>query len=112
MRNFTIEQILEAIKNSAGLMTIIAKKLDCEWHIAKKYVLMFDETKQALQDEIEKTKDLAEKVVFDAINNKDVQVAKWYLQTIGKDRGYSDNLNLNVECDLLKSLLENIKNIK
>lgn len=90
MTDFTIEQLLKAINNSAGIITTISKNLGCEWHTAKKYIEKYPETKQALSDEIEKNIDKAEAVIQEAMDNKDIQTAKWYLQTIGKKRGYTE----------------------
>jgi len=90
MINYTVEQILKAIKDSAGIVSVIAKRLDCQWHTCKKYIDSFDDTKQALQDEIEKNIDKAESVILSSLNEGDIQTAKWYLQTIGKQRGYTE----------------------
>lgn len=90
MNGYTIEQINKAIEDSSGIISIIAKRLNCQWHTCKKYIEMYDETKQALKDEIEKNIDKAENIIMSALNEGDIQTAKWYLQTIGKQRGYSE----------------------
>jgi len=90
MINYTVEQIQDAIKDSAGIISVIAKRLDCQWHTCKKYIESYDETKQSLQDEIAKNIDKAESVILTSLNEGDIQTAKWFLQTIGKNRGYSE----------------------
>jgi len=46
-KNYTKEQVLEAVKNSAGVMEYIAQRLNCNWHTAKKYVEKWEETEDA-----------------------------------------------------------------
>ena len=46
-KNYTKEQVLEAIANSAGVMEYVAVKLGCTWPTARKYVQMWKETQEA-----------------------------------------------------------------
>ena len=87
---FNKDQVLGAIEDSGGLITVISKKLGCKWHTAKLYVNKWKTTKEFIEYEIEKTKDKAENIIIKALNEGDLQTAKWYLQTIGKDRGFAD----------------------
>ncbi len=84
------ELILAAIKSSGAIMSTIASRLQVDWHTAKKYCNEYEETKQALKDETEKTIDMAESALLESIKGGDVQAAKWYLSTKGKSRGYSE----------------------
>src|SRR6056297_3501935 len=86
----TKENVLEAIKGSGAIMNTIARRLDVAWHTANKYCNEYEETRQALKDETEKTIDLAESALLESIQGGDVQAAKWYLSTKGKNRGYSE----------------------
>jgi len=89
------EDILEAIKGSGAIMSTIARKLNISWNTARKYCDEYDETRQALQDEREKTIDMAESALLKSIEAGDVQSAKWYLSTKGKKRGYSEKIELD-----------------
>lgn len=82
--------IIEAIKDSGGIMSTIARRLDVTWHTADSWVKQYDETKQALQDERETILDLAESTLFRNIKDGNSQDAKWLLSTMGKNRGYSE----------------------
>jgi hypothetical protein len=99
-KEFDIKDIKDAIKGSAGIMSIIASKLKCDWSVAKKYVYMYPETVQALQDEKEAAIDLAEKVVMKELSTGDIQTAKWYLSTIGRDRGYGDEVKITGKLEI------------
>ena len=92
--NYKKIEILDAIKNSSGIISEIARKLNCDWHTAKRYVDKWKETKQAILDETEQVKDKAESQTFTAINNGDMQTVRWFLATKGKDRGYSEKVDI------------------
>lgn len=94
MVNKTKEEVLSAIKGSAGIISTIAKRLQCEWHTAKRLVESFDETQVAYSAEKESILDLAESKVIEAVNMGDIQTAKWYLGLIGRGRGYADKLEV------------------
>ena len=88
--NYTIEQIIESIKGTGGIIQAIARNLGCQWHTAEKYVNMYEETKEAYRDEKESILDLAESKIIGSINSGNTQDAKWYLATQGKKRGYTE----------------------
>ncbi len=100
MIDYTFEEIFAAIKGSKAIISTIAKKLNCEWHTAKAYIEKYPLAQQALQDEIDKNKDIAENTILSAIDLGDIQTAKWYLQTIGKDRGYSEKTEIQHSGDI------------
>ena len=84
------ETVLQAIENSGGIMSTIAAKLSCDWHTAAKYVNMYEETKQALEDEENKVLDVCQQTLVKSIEDGNTQDAKWYLATKGKARGFSE----------------------
>lgn len=86
------EQVLEAIKDSGGIISTIARKLGCTWGTAREYSGKWEETREALKDEKETILDIAENTLLDKIKEGDEQSAKWYLSKIGKLRGYGDSL--------------------
>lgn len=92
MLDFQMEQVLLAIEDSGGIMSNVARRLNCTWDTAKAYCLKWDETKQALLNEKETVLDIAENTLLDKIKEGDEQSAKWYLSKIGKLRGYGDSL--------------------
>jgi len=86
----TEEIVLDAINNSGGIMSTISKRIGVGWSTAKAWCEHWESTRQALQDEVEKTIDVAEGTILNSIHGGDVQAAKWYLSTKGKYRGYSE----------------------
>lgn len=96
---FGVEEIVDAIQGCNGIVSKVADKLRCSWVTAKKYIEMFEETKEAFYNEEQRAIDMAENKVLKSINLDDVQTAKWFLSKKAKDRGYGDETNLNVKGD-------------
>ena len=82
--------VLKAIKGSGSIVSTVAKRLDCTWDTAKTYINAWPETQQAFRDEEETVLDMAESKLYEAIQNDDIQAAKWLLSTKGKRRGFSE----------------------
>lgn len=96
MKTITQKQVLDAIKDSGGIYSTIARRLKCNWNTARTYCDKWESTKTALQDEIETTLDNAEIKLLDAIKAGDTQIIKWYLSTKGKHRGYTTKIETTV----------------
>ena len=85
-----LEAVVEAIRGSGGIINTIAKRLDCDWHTAKKYINKWDKTIAAFDDEREAILDMAEGVIYKSVKEGNSQDAKWILATLGKNRGFSE----------------------
>lgn len=105
------KDIKKAIDGSAGIINNIAKKLNIAWNSARKYIEADPELKQLLADEIEKNIDKAENVILNALNEGDIQTAKWYLGTIGKQRGYTEKQEIDLSSHYSDKTIEVIKSI-
>jgi hypothetical protein len=84
------KKTLAAIKNSAGIISSIAKRLDVDWHTAESYIQKYPSTLAAFADEREGILDMAEATILTAIKSGDTGSAKWILSTIGRKRGYTE----------------------
>lgn len=93
-KKYTQETILEAVKGSGAIVSTVARRLQCEWITAKRYIEKWEATQRAFQDEEETILDMAESKLYEAIQNNDIQAAKWILSTKGKSRGYSERQEL------------------
>lgn len=96
-RNFSKEQVQEAIKGTAGIMSTVASRLQCDWHTAQAYVNKWECTKRAFQDEAEKVLDLAETKLIEAIKDGDTGMIKYLLSTKGKGRGFTERTEITGE---------------
>ena len=82
------QEVIEAIKGSFGIMSTIAKRLGCSWYTAQKAVNRWAETRQAYDDEDNRSLDLSESKMLELINEKDGPMIRFHLATKGKGRGY------------------------
>ena len=76
---YTTEQFSKAIKLSGGVISVIAQRVGCSWHTAKKYIEKFPTLRDAYEGELQFTNDIALTVVLQAIKEGDVGTAKWWL---------------------------------
>jgi len=96
----TIDEIIEAIKNSGGIISTIAKRLGVAWCTADKYIQQSEDAKQALADEKEAILDMAEGVLYGSIQEGNTQDAKWLLATKGRKRGFNEKIDVDVNGSL------------
>ena len=99
----TKEQMLEAIKGSQGLVSKIQRKLEAilgekiSWDTTAKWVHKWQETETAVKNEKEAMLDIAENNIFKDMVNGDTATSKWYLRMKGKERGYEDTAQLQLD---------------
>ena len=87
---FTTEQLLNAVKDSGGIYTTIATRLQVAWHTAKRLVESDPEALQAYIDEGEKILDVAESAAYRAVKDGDSAMIKYILNTKGRKRGFAE----------------------
>lgn len=89
MARYVVQNFIDAIPGSAGIITTIAKRVGCDWVTAKKWINERPTVKAVYDAECEKLVDAAESVIIkDIVELNDVQTAKWYLTMKGRKRGY------------------------
>ena len=91
-KRYDITTIKKAILGSKGMVQVVANRLGCEWHTAKRYIEQYEETKIAFQNENESMIDFAESKLFQAISEEDLTAIIFYLKTKGKNRGYIEKV--------------------
>lgn len=82
--------VLAAIKDSAGIVSTIARRLDCDWHTAQKSISRWQETRQAYEAEGEALLDFMETELIKVARTPDPGMIRYYLSTKGKKRGYTE----------------------
>ena len=88
MCKFTANEVIEAIKEARGFVTVAALKLGCSRTSMYSYLKKFATAKTALEDEREKRHDFVESKLMKAIDNDNITAMIFYLKTQCKDRGY------------------------
>lgn len=102
-KKITQEQMLEAIKDSQGLISKIQRRIaaitgeNIAWETVNRYIHKWDATQEAVKAEKELMLDIAENQVFKEMLNGDVVTAKWYLRLKGKSRGYEDTPTIKLD---------------
>ena len=91
---YTAQEFIEAIAGSGGVISVIARRVGCEWNTAKKYIDTYPTVAQAYANEFESTLDAAESAILKGITEGNTQDAKWYLSRKGVKRGYADKQEL------------------
>lgn len=90
MGRLTIHRFMKACKNSGGIITLIAKKMD----VSRQQLYLFldknPEMFKYLEEERNQIIDVAESKLFTAIQTGDLDSVKWFLSRVGKRRGYAD----------------------
>ena len=82
------KKFIEALEDTGGVITTIAKKLGVSRKSIYDYLIKFPELKEYLNDEKEKILDMAEISLFSQVKDKDFSATKYILGTLGKRRGY------------------------
>lgn len=85
---YTVEQVLEAIKDTGGIKTEVCQRLNCGRRTIYVYIDRFPEIKEAFEEEEEKVLDMAESSLFAMIQNGDLTAIFYYLNNKGRRRGY------------------------
>jgi len=88
MAKLTKTKVKKALKDSGGIVSEIARRLDVTRMNLYIFLNKHPELKEELEHEREKIVDLAEKALIDKIKEGDSPMIKFILSTKGKNRGY------------------------
>ena len=96
MCKFTANEVIEAIKEARGFVTVAASKLGCSRTTMYVYLKKYATAATALEDEREKRHDFVESKLMSAINGDNITAIIFYLKTQCKDRGYVERYQQEV----------------
>ena len=96
-RQQTAARIIEAIRESSGLLTLAAKKAGIHYQTVWQYTQDFPEVKQAMVEAKERMLDFAEGKLYEKIKEGDNTAIIFYLKTQGKARGYIERQEVTGE---------------
>lgn len=102
---YSKETVLKAINGSGGIVSTVAKRLNCDWGTARNYINRWKATQDAFAAEREMILDIAETTIIDAIKGGDVGTAKWVLSRLGIDRGYGNDVNISADDGKIRVVL-------
>jgi hypothetical protein len=93
---FRVEDVIQALESSHGMVYVAAKQLKCNPQTIMNYCKKFPTVEQAKQAARETITDEAELRLLAAIRRDEPWAIAFYLKTIGRSRGYGERLDLNV----------------
>ncbi len=80
--------VKRAVKGSAGIYAVIARRLDCEWHTVARFVSFHPKLERLIQNERETLVDLAEGKLAEKVESGDNWAIGRVLDGPGKKRGW------------------------
>lgn len=87
-QKFQVSEIIEAIRGTGGIKSIVAQKLGCNRSTIDRYAKRYATIQAALDDADEEITDLAETKAAALIKAEYWPAIRYRLETKGKDRGY------------------------
>ena len=95
----TDEQIIKALQETNGLVSLAARKLDCTPQLIHDRVKAMSLLQQTIDASREELVDLAEAVLKSAVMNREPWAVKMVLTTLGRQRGYTDRQDAGASAD-------------
>ena len=96
-QRFTADQVARALTLNHGLVHITAKQLQCDPQTVYNYMKRYATVQAACDNARESMVDTAESKFYDAIQNGEAWALAMMLKTKGKDRGYVEKRELDVD---------------
>jgi len=90
-----VAQVLEAVKDSAGIVSNVARKLGCDWHTARRYIDEYATAQAAFDGETQRVNDLAEVKLIEQIQAGEQWAVKYRLSCKARDRGYGEAVQVS-----------------
>jgi hypothetical protein len=92
---YTAEKVLEAVKDSYGILSVIAERLGCHRDTVVNYAKRYATIQAAIDAERESLIDFAEHKLVEEIRDNNITAIIFTLKTQGKSRGYVERSELS-----------------
>ncbi len=87
-KKITVNKVIKALIKNNGYISFAAREIGCHRNTITNMMKSHPEIREIVDDKIELKLDIAEIQIENAIKSGDLSTAKWYLDRIGKKRGY------------------------
>ena len=77
---FKASEFIKVIPGTGGVISVIADRVGCHWHTAKRYITEYPTVNQAYENEKHKVDDKAVSNIFNAISKNDLETSKWWVR--------------------------------
>jgi predicted transcriptional regulator len=92
---FTKKQIVDAIQNSAGIISDVAAALQCSRPTVYKYLDKYPDLKQMLDEQSNELVDMAESAAKKLVEERHPETVRFVLSTKGKNRGWTQRTEIS-----------------
>lgn len=109
---YTAQQVIDALRTTKGMVSLAAKKLQCDPATVYRYIRTYPTVAAAVRSEREAMTDIAELALYKAIQGGVGWAVCFYLKTQGKERGYVERKEISgpdggpIQMDMVARALE------
>jgi hypothetical protein len=96
------QEIIRALNDTRGMIYLAAERMGCEADTIYNYAKRFPAVAAAIQRHRERTTDIAELKLYQAITNGEPWAIQFYLKTQGRGRGYQDSLKVDMRMEIYR----------
>jgi hypothetical protein len=100
---YTATQVADALRATRGMVYLSAKRLGCDPNTIMAYCRRYPTVEQAKQEARGELLDAAEVRLWDAVLRGEHWAICFALRTLGKSRGYSEHLNVQLSIEAVAS---------
>jgi hypothetical protein len=95
-QRFKPEQIIQALIETRGMVTLAAEHLVCDTETIYNYAKRYPSVEAELKKQRERITDIAESKLYEAIDAGESWAIQYYLRTQGRVRGYAERQDINL----------------
>ena len=93
-RKYSVEEMIDALEHSRGLIAPAARYLGCKRDTVRSYIEQYPEIARVKKDTREVAKDISENSLLAAAERGEAWAVCFHLKTQAKDRGYIERAEL------------------
>jgi len=106
---FSQKQMIDALVKAQGLKGPAARALNCDRRTVSRYIKQFPAIKEAHEEAIQATIDLAQAKLVELVEVGDWRAIRFLLCTLGKDRGFTERQEIVAVGDDAEALRRQIE---
>ena len=97
MAKYSADQMIQALRETKGQITLAARRVGCAYNTMRRYVDEYPSVAAALEEEREKMGDAVELALYDeAVNQRNVTALIFLAKTKFKHRGYVERHDIGL----------------
>lgn len=101
-KKFTVAQMHEALDSSKGMIYLTAARLGCVKSTVHNYINLYPELRDCVDSHRGKLVDIAESKLYEKVCDGDWNAIRFVLDRLGKDRGYGEEVKVEMKYGTIK----------